>query len=179
MLTTITTATAVALTGLCASALSGRAQAQNADFQAERVVRTAHLSFAATPERVFPLFTPLGEKHWAKGWDPKMLYPADGHPVEGLLFYTPDHEGTWWWMTRWEPDHDTVEYHVIAPAGLARNIRLQCIKNGSGTEVNITDTYIGLNEHGNEFVRALDEAAYAKKMKGWEEPIRAYLNSAK
>lgn len=179
MLTSICSTTAVALTTLCAFALSGRAHAQSSDFHAQRVVRTARLSFKASPDKVFPLFTPLGEKHWAKGWDPKILFPADGHPVEGLFFYTPDHEGTWWWLTHYDPASHSIEYHVVAPAGLARNIRVQCAAKDGGTEVTVTDTYIGLNEHGNEFVRSLDEAAYATKMKGWEEPIRAYLNSAK
>ncbi|MGH9522471.1 MAG: hypothetical protein ACRD3E_08060 [Terriglobales bacterium] len=179
MMTTISTAAAVALAAICASALSGRAHAQNSDFHAQRVVRTAHLNFQAAPEVVFPLFTPLGEKHWAKGWDPKLLYPADGNPVEGMLFYTADHEGTWWWLTRYDPANHTVEYHVVAPAGLARNIRVQCAVKGGGTEVTVTDTYIGLNEHGNEFVRSLDEASYAQKMKGWEAPIKAYLQQSR
>lgn len=160
-----------------AAALSDRAEAKNPDFRAERIVRTARLVFDAAPDRVFPLFTPLGEKHWARGWDPTILYPSDGHPVKGLLFYTPDHEGTWWWLTRYDPASRAVEYHVISPAGLARNITVQCAAKGPGTEVTVTDTYIGLNEHGNEFVRSLDEAAYARKMKGWEEPIRTYLKT--
>ena len=176
----IATATAVlAVTLACAFTLTGKANAQeDSAFRAERVVRTGHLRFDASPATVFPLFTPLGELHWAKGWNPKVLYPADGHPVEGLLFYTADHDGTWWWMTRWDPDHYTVEYHVVSPAGLARNIRVQCTPIANATSVTVTDTYIGLNEHGNEFVRSLTEAEYAKKMtKGWEEPISAYLRS--
>ena len=172
------TAALLSVAMVCATTLTGRAGAQSGparDFHAERVVRTGHLSFDAPVDRVFPLFTPLGELHWAKGWNPKLLYPADGHPVEGLLFYTEDHDGTWWWLTRYDPARHTVEYHVVAPAGLARNIKVECATSGSGTAVTVTDTYIGLNEHGNEFVRSLDEAAFAKKMKGWEDPIRRYL----
>jgi hypothetical protein len=177
-----TTATAaMALAMLCATNLTGRTAAQSRpgrEFHAERVVRTGHLNFEAPVAKVFPLFTPLGELHWAKNWDPKILYPPDGHPTEGLLFYTPDHEGTWWWMTRFDPAAHIVEYHVVAPAGFARNIKVQCTAEGDRTRVTVTDTYIGLNDHGNEFVRALDDAAYANKMKGWEEPIRAYLNQS-
>lgn len=177
---TMTAMAAVAIAfGMTLTTSAAAQEGPASNFTAERVVRTARLSFDAPVDRVFPLFTPLGELHWAKNWNPKILYPADGHPVEGLFFYTPEHEGTWWWLTRYDPTSHTVEYHVVAPAGLARNIKVQCASSGGRTEVTVTDTYIGLNEHGNEFVRSLDEASYAQKMKGWEEPIRRYLNSAK
>jgi hypothetical protein len=32
----------------------------------------------AAPNEVFPLFDPGGEREWAPGWDPKMVFPADG-----------------------------------------------------------------------------------------------------
>ena len=145
--------------------------------RAERAVRTGHFTVDAIPEKVFPLFTPLGELHWAAGWKPEVLYPADGHPVEGLLFRTPDHGGMYWWLTRYEPEKQTIEYHAIVPDGFARNIRVQCKSAAGRTEVTVTDTYIGLSEHGNHFIESLDEAMYQKKMKGWEEPITRYLKT--
>lgn len=172
----ISTTTALLAVTLACAAFSTPLQAQDQpDSAAARVVRTGHLTFDAAVEKVFPLFTPLGEKHWARGWNPKIFYPADGHPVEGLLFYTADHGGMWWWLTRYDPAHHTIEYHAVAPAGLAREIRVKCEAAGNHTNVTVTDTYIGLSEHGNEYVRSLTEAEYAKKMKGWEEPIAQYL----
>ena len=67
--------------------------------------------------------------------------------------------------------------HVVAPAGLARNIKVQCKAAGNRTEVTVTDAYIGLSEHGNMFVRSLDDAAYIKKMEGWRVPIEHYLKT--
>ena len=146
-------------------------------FHAERAVRTAQFTLDTTPAKAFPLFTPLGELHWAARWDPTVLYPADGRPVEGLLFRTTDHGGMYWWLTHYEPEKHVIEYHAIVPDGFGRNIRVECKPAGSGTEVKVTDTYIGLSEHGNQFIRSLDEAAFARKIKGWEEPIRRYLKT--
>jgi hypothetical protein len=162
---------AIALTGVLASAQ------QPSTFHAERAVRTGRFTVEGAPDKVFPLFTPLGELHWAVGWKPEVLYPADGHPVEGLLFRTPDHGGMYWWLTRYQPEKQTIEYHAIVPGGFARNIRVECKAAGERTEVTVTDTYIGLSDHGNHFIESLDETAYQKKMKGWEEPINRYLKT--
>ena len=159
-------------------AVSAVAIAQQASWAgSERVVRTGHFILDATPEKAFPLFTPLGERHWAHGWNPHIFYPADGHPVEGLIFRTDDHGGMYWWLTRYEPEKHAIEYHAVVPDGFARNIRVECRATGDRTEVTVTDTYIGLSEHGNQFVRSLDEASYERKMKGWEEPISRYLKT--
>ncbi len=173
---TMTVPTALAtlvISGACAIPMAQ----QTTVFHAERVVRSGRFHVDTTPEKAFPLFTPLGEKHWAHGWNPELLYPADGHPVEGLLFRTSDHGGMYWWLTRYEPERHAIEYHAIVPDEFARNIRVECKPAARGTDVMVTDTYIGLSEHGNEFIRSFDEAAYARKMKGWEEPISRYLKT--
>ena len=162
---------------LTVTLFAAMAVAQEPSFRAERIVRTGRFPLDTSPARAFPLFTPLGESHWAAGWEPTILYPADGHPVEGLLFRTNDHGGMYWWLTRYEPGKHRIEYHAIIPNAFARHIQVECKAVGNRTEVVVTDTYIGLSEHGNQFVRSLDEAAYARKMKGWEEPISRYLKT--
>ncbi len=172
----MTTSTILATLMIFSASAIGYSQ-QPTGFRAERVVRTGHFSLDTSPDTAFPLFTPLGEKHWATGWNPKMFYPADGHPVEGLLFRTNDHSGMYWWLTRYEPGKHVIEYHAVVPEGFGRKIRVECKLAGNLTEVVVTDTYIGLSEHGNQFIRSLDEASYARKMKGWEEPISRYLKT--
>jgi hypothetical protein len=39
-------------------------------------------------DRVFPLFTPAGEKLWVEGWDPEFLHPTSGETCEGMVFRT-------------------------------------------------------------------------------------------
>ena len=146
-----------------------------ANFVAEAVTRTGHLTFNAPPTKVFPLFTPEGERHWAAGWNPEILYPRGSDAQEGMLFRTHDHGGTLWWLTRYAPKAFSVGYHFVAPDGLARHIEVRCRAAGTGTEVEVTDTFIGLSDHGNEFVRSLDEKAYSEKMAHWHQAIARYL----
>jgi len=47
-------------------------------FIAQQVTRSHTIHLPATPHEVFPLFSPLGEKHWAQGWEPEMLFPSSG-----------------------------------------------------------------------------------------------------
>lgn len=52
-------------------------------------VGTFHLN--APRERVFPLFTPEGERAWAPGWEPKFL---SGSEERGSAFTTTAHNGS-------------------------------------------------------------------------------------
>src|SRR5512135_1664224 len=65
---------------LLSSGMVAIAQQTPEKFAAATVTRTGHLTFDAPVEKVFPLFTPLGERNWAPGWNPEILYPADGTP---------------------------------------------------------------------------------------------------
>ena len=47
-------------------------------FLAQHLTRSHTIHLPATPRDVFPLFSSLGEKHWAQGWQPEMVYPASG-----------------------------------------------------------------------------------------------------
>ncbi|GHO71298.1 hypothetical protein KSC_101900 [Ktedonobacter sp. SOSP1-52] len=57
-------------------------------FIAQRVTRSHTIYLPAAPHKVFPLFSPLGEKHWAHDWDPEMLYPSSGGAQVGTVFTT-------------------------------------------------------------------------------------------
>jgi hypothetical protein len=83
----------------------------------------------------------------------------------------------YWWLTSYLPENYSIEYHAVVPDGFGRNIRVECKAAGKQTEVTVTDTYIALSEHGNAFIRSLNDEAYAHKMKIWEEPISRYLKT--
>ncbi len=145
-------------------------------FRAESVTRTGRFTVNGQPYRVFPLFTPLGEKHWAAGWNPQIL--TEGSDArEGVVFRTADHGGMVWVLTKYDPANFTISYDAVVPEGFVRRIEVRCRATGNGTEVNVTDIYTGLSEHGNGFVKSLDETAYKKKMAGWEQPIEHYLKT--
>jgi hypothetical protein len=163
-----------------ALALLGTAFAQNHSnagaFRAAAVTRTGHLQFDAGVETVFPLFTPLGEKHWAKGWDPEILFPKDRDVAQGMVFRTREGVEHVWTLVRYDAANTTVAYNVVAEGVLVRQIQVRCHANGPArTEVEVNDSYISLSADGNAFIERLTEAAYEKKMAIWKEAIGGYL----
>ncbi len=152
------------------------AQSQTANFQAASATRKGYLQFDAPIATVFPLFTPEGERVWAKGWDPEILYPRDRELDEGLVFRTQDGVEHVWTVVRYDPAVYSIAYNVVASGMLVRRIAVRCRPAGpSRTEVEVTDSYIGLSEQGNGFVERLTEAAYAAKMAHWKQAIGGYL----
>jgi len=142
------------------------------------VTRSGRLAFDAPVAVVFPLFTPLGEKHWAKGWDPEILYPREREVAEGMVFRTLEGESVehLWTVTRYEPKNYVIAYNVVAPGVMVRRIEVRCRAAGANrTEVMMNDSYVGLSEEGNSVVEGLTESAYAGKMKHWQEAIGGYL----
>ena len=61
-------------------------------FVAQHFTRTRDIHLYASPGRVFPLFDPLGEKQWAAGWEPEIIYPTSGEVEVGMVFTTGSHD---------------------------------------------------------------------------------------
>ena len=155
-----------------------RSQGADPDFQAKGITRHGLLAFDAPVAVVFPLFTPQGERHWAEGWDPQILFPRDRDIAEGMVFQTRDHGNQLltWTVTRYDEPNHTVAYNVVAPDLLVRRIEVRCRPAGPArTEVTVADSYVALSEHGNAFIDHLTEPEYAKKMATWKERIGVYL----
>lgn len=160
-------------------AVLAQSSAKNEGFRAAAVTRTGHLHFPAAIDVVFPLFTPLGERHWAQGWDPEIVYPKDVDIAAGMVFRTNDGVEHVWTVVRYDAPTHSVAYNVVAHGVLVRQIEVRCRAAGADrTEVTVTDSYIGLSPEGNAFVEKLDEPAYAKKMAHWQQAIDAYLATA-
>jgi hypothetical protein len=158
------------------------AQSQGAEpeFQARGITRKGHLVLDAALATVFPLFTPQGERHWAEGWDPQILFPRGRDVAEGMVFQTRDQGDRLltWTVTRYEQAAHTIAYNVVTPDFLVRTIEVRCRPAGKGrTDVDVTDSYVALSPQGNAFIDQLTEAEYAKKMANWKERIGRYLAS--
>jgi hypothetical protein len=149
------------------------------EFQGKGVTRVGHLQFDAGVEIVFPLFTPLGEKHWAKGWDPEIVYPRDRDVAEGMVFRTQNGVEHVWTVIHYDPANRAVAYNVVAYGMMVRAIEVRCRPAGTArTVVEVTDSYVGLSPQGNAFIEHLTEDVYEKKMAGWKESIGGYLAGA-
>ena len=141
-------------------------------FAAERVVRSHHFELPMAPSAAFQLFTPEGERAWAKGWEPTYLHPADGHAAPGMVFTT-GHGGeeTLWTMTRHEPEGGVVEYLRVTPGSRMGSVRVQCAPAEGGTRVTVTYALTALTPTGNETLRALDVPAYESFIGSWRTAI--------
>jgi hypothetical protein len=141
-------------------------------FAAERVVRSHHFELPMAPRDAFRLFTPEGERAWAKGWEPTYLHPADGRATPGMVFTT-GHGGeeTLWTMTRHEPEGGVVEYLRVTPGSRMGSVRVQCAGCGDGTRVTVTYVLTALTPEGNATLRALDAAAYESFITSWRTAI--------
>lgn len=140
-------------------------------------VRSFHLD--APVARVFPLFTALGEKAWAQGWEPQLL---SGREERGSAFRTV-HGGreTTWIVVDYRPSEGLVSYARLAQGSNIGLVDVHCsATSGGGTDVSVRYTLTGLDAQGQAFVsRFLDPAHYSRMIEEWRESITAALSGAK
>jgi len=136
-------------------------------------VRTFRLE--APVARVFPLFTALGERAWAQGWEPELL---SGREERGSVFRTV-HGGraTTWIVVAYLPSEGHVSYARLAQGSNMGLVDVQCSAAGAGgTEVSVRYTLTGLNAQGQAFVdEFLDPVHYSRMIAEWREAISKAL----
>ena|SRR5579883_3363340 len=152
-----------------------------ANFVAQQVSRTYSIRVPAPVDRTFPLFEPLGEKHWAYGWNPDMLYPASGEASVGTVFTT-QHAGEpekIWTIIAYEKEQAHVAYVNVLPHAYVSRIDVCCKPDGSeATNVCVTYTLTALTPHGNQYIeRFMEEHHYQAYISSWETAIRYCLRS--
>lgn len=126
--------------------------------------------------RVFPMFTPLGERAWAKGWDPQML---SGETERGSVFRTTGSGGieSVWIVTRYEPERHAAGYARIAQGVSMGLVDVACAPAGdAATDVTVRYTLTALADDAAASVRDfLSPARYAAFMDEWRTSIAAAL----
>ena len=121
--------------------------------------------------RVFPLFTPLGEKAWAQGWEPELL---SGREERGSVFRTA-HGGreTTWIVVEYRPSEGRVSYARLAQGSNMGLVDVQCNPTaGGGTEVSVRYTLTGLDPQGQAFVTEfLNPSHYSRMIEEWHAAL--------
>lgn len=139
-------------------------------------VRSFHLN--APVAQVFPLFTALGEKAWAPGWEPRLL---SGREERGSVFRTA-HGGqeTTWIVVDYRPAEGRVSYARLAQDSNMGLVDVECsAAAGGGTEVSVRYTLTGLNGRGQAFVSGfLHPPHYDRMIEEWRAAISAALAAA-
>jgi len=151
-------------------------------FESRRISKTSVITLNAPLSNVFPLFGPIREKEWASGWNPQLIYSITGLAEEQMVFRTQshhEHEPDYTWiMTGYSPDRSFIEYTIFTPERLW-GITIQCREGrmADTTDAEITYTYTGLTERGNETNARALEAIYHQDLKDWEGAINHYLKT--
>ena len=128
-------------------------------------------------ERIFPLFSPLGEKLWVPGWNPRILHPAGAEWEEGMIFLTDEETGVAaWHVTRLDRASHEVVYHRLEPLRYVARVEVRCREAWGGrTEATVKYSYMGLSDEGNREISVMTQEAYDAKMGRWKEWLRATL----
>lgn len=128
-------------------------------------------------DRVFALFTPIGETLWVDGWDPEFLHPQSGETRQGMVFRT-DHgdETTLWACTDWDPQGHRVRYVRVTPDSRFGFVDVACRQvTGGGTEASIAYSFTALSEAGRSYLSDLTEDAFTGMIETWKVRIDAWL----
>lgn len=149
------------------------------NFVAQQVTQSSVIHVPAPVDRAFPLFEPLGEKSWARGWEPEMLYPASGVANVGTVFTT-QHAGEpvkIWTIIAYEGEQAHITYVNVLPHAYTSRIDVRCEPDGTeATSVCVTYTLTALTSHGNEYIEKFtEEHHYQAYISSWETAIRFYL----
>jgi hypothetical protein len=142
-------------------------------YQIGTQVRTFRLE--APVARVLPLFTALGERAWAQGWEPELL---SGREERGSVFRTL-HGGreTIWIVVEYQPSQGRASYARLAQGSNMGLVDVRCSAASAGvTEVSVRYTLTGLNAQGQAFVdEFLDPGHYSDMIEEWREAISKAL----
>jgi hypothetical protein len=148
-------------------------------FKAEQFVQSASIRLKGDVERVFRLFTPLGEKKWAEGWNPQLIFPATGETLEGQILKTPDHvhgaPPLTWVVSRYDTSSHQIQY-IITSAVRVAVISISCTASGQdSTSATINYAITGLSAEGNVLSHHLIGKIFATNLKDWENAINTSL----
>jgi hypothetical protein len=152
----------------------------NPDFRSGSVTLRGGFTLPCPVEAAFPLFSPLGEKDWVPGWNPRLLHPPGVDWALGQVFTTQEEKGeAVWVVTRLDRARHEAAYARVEPGRWVALVRVRCeAREPARTEVQVEYTFVGLSDEGNATIAAMSEDAYVQKMTRWREAIEAHLRSS-
>jgi hypothetical protein len=139
--------------------------------------RSATIRLDAAPERAFGMFTPLGERAWAQGWDPEFLHPLAGEACEGSVFITRTGGRETIWTTIAHDPPRRAAYSRVTPGlhAVIVKVRLRPADD-DGTLADVSYTFTALTPAGNDAVAEMVDG-FGGWMEEWETSINRVLTS--
>jgi len=145
----------------------------------QQVVREGSFELDISAGRALPLFTPEGERVWAKGWDPKPIFP----PEQSVAFkansvFRLDHgrERSLWTILEADPQKYIAEYVCVVEGVRLSRVRVRIQPRGEERcRVHVRYVHTATSEKGLRFVASVTEQAYAQKMLDWQRMVNASI----
>lgn len=168
----------MALAMITISSCSSRQDNQMKNFKSEKISRTASILINGQISAVYPLFGAFEESKWERDWSPELIYPDYKVIEEGTTFKTKGHseESEFLWrVSKFEPEKYIIQY-LVSTQNRYWTITVCCKQTSDDrTMAEVTYSFIGLNEKGNQFNRLALKNMYKQELLNWEKALNHYL----
>jgi hypothetical protein len=145
------------------------------------ISRTASFEIAHAVGKLFPLFSPEGEKQWVPGWDYKnVMGTTDLSEDYIFLTKTHDHHTTdaIWIVKKYDPQSHFVQFYKIQPEDKIGVVTVKCFEiEAKRTKIQVTYEYKALSTTGEKFIDAFSESVYAEFIAEWQRLLSNHLKS--
>lgn len=143
------------------------------------ISHTTTFELAVSIDKLFPLFSPEGEKLWVPGWDYKNVMGTT-ELSEDYVFLTRSHDhaetDAVWVVKKYVPLDRLVEFYRIEPEQKVGLIRVSCSPvSAQQTAVEVTYRYTALSDEGERFIANFDEKAYGDFIAEWKTLLSRYF----
>lgn len=145
----------------------------------QQVIREGSFELGMSAGRALPFFTPEGERVWAKGWDPKPIFP----PQQNVAFqansvFRLDQEGerSVWTILEADPQKYIAEYVCVVEGVRLSRVRVEIQPLGEERcRVHVRYVHTATSQKGLHFVASVTEQDYAQKMLDWQRMVNASI----
>jgi len=133
----------------------------------------------ASADKAILFFTPEGERAWAKGFDPKAVYPSQ----EGVAFQTnavfrvdDGEERSLWTIIEADLRKHTAEYVYLVEGERLSRVRVEIDPvDLAHCRVRVRYVHTAISEKGLHFITGLSEMAFTQKMQDWRRAIGSLI----
>jgi len=120
------------------------------------------------------------EAEWLDGWQYDMIYSDSGLVEAGAVFSTPyeGEEDTVWIVTKHDPKNLEIVFARFTPNSRTCVLKIAVKpKDDDSSYVDVSYTYTGITQAGNEFIDKFSEDAFLEAVTFWEKSMNYFLET--
>lgn len=130
------------------------------------------IQVALPAEEAFQLFTPRGEREWARGWDPAFPAPTADDSEPGTVFETDAHGHRGTWLVTDRVPGRRIAYAQVIPGERAGTITVTLETTVDGSEVEVVYELTPLSDAGAYHIKQFANG-YRDYLRSWQDAIAA------